>query len=77
MSTMDDLTAHSDDLKSHAKDALHKAADQLAEQAYHLRDLAADARYNSEDFIQTNPWQAVFIAGGIGFLIGFLVARRS
>jgi ElaB/YqjD/DUF883 family membrane-anchored ribosome-binding protein len=65
-----------DDLKSQTKDVLQKAGDQLSEQASHLQDLASDARYHTEDFIQTNPWVAVSIAAGVGFVFGVLVARR-
>ena len=35
-----------------------------------------DARYHTEDFIQTNPWLAVSIAAGVGFVFGALFARR-
>jgi ElaB/YqjD/DUF883 family membrane-anchored ribosome-binding protein len=66
----------SDELKSQTKDALQKAGDQLSDQANHLQDLASDARYRTEDFIQTNPWVAVSIAAGVGFVFGVLIARR-
>jgi ElaB/YqjD/DUF883 family membrane-anchored ribosome-binding protein len=64
------------DLKSQALDVIDKAGDQLSEHVYHLRDLAADARYHSEDFIQTKPWAAVALAAGLGFVVGVVVARR-
>jgi ElaB/YqjD/DUF883 family membrane-anchored ribosome-binding protein len=65
-----------DELKSQTNDVLQKASDQLTEQASHLQDLASDARYHTEDFIQTNPWIAVSVAAGVGFIFGILVARR-
>jgi len=37
---------------------------------------AAGVRYNTQDFIENNPWQSVAIAAGVGFLIGIIVARR-
>jgi ElaB protein len=64
------------DLKVQTKQALEKAGDQFSEQASHLRDLATDARYHGEDFIQTNPWLAVSVAAGLGFIVGAIVARR-
>jgi ElaB/YqjD/DUF883 family membrane-anchored ribosome-binding protein len=76
MSSIDDLSAQTGDLKNQAREVLRKAGDQLSEQTYHLRDLAADARYNSEDYIQRNPWSSVVVAAGIGFLVGVIVARR-
>jgi len=64
------------ELKDQTKEVLHKAGDQISEQASHLQDLASDARYHTEDFIQTNPWLAVSIAAGVGFVFGVLAARR-
>jgi ElaB/YqjD/DUF883 family membrane-anchored ribosome-binding protein len=64
------------DLKDQTKQALEKAGDQFSEHASTLRDLATDARYHGEDFIQTNPWVAVALAAGVGFAVGVVVARR-
>ncbi len=36
--------------------------------------LAAKA---TDEYVHENPWQSVIIAGGVGFLIGFLVSRRD
>ncbi len=67
-----------DDLKNQTRQVLEKAGDQLSEHASHWRDVASDARYHGEDFIQTRPWLAVGIAAGFGFLVGVSVvaARR-
>jgi ElaB/YqjD/DUF883 family membrane-anchored ribosome-binding protein len=65
-----------DKLAATAKEAARKVGDHLTEHANHLRDTAVDAKYNAENFIQTNPWPAVGIAAGVGFLIGVIVARR-
>ena len=63
-------------LAATAKETARKVGDHLTEQANHLRDSAVDARYNAENFIQTNPWPAVAIAAGVGFLVGVIAARR-
>jgi ElaB/YqjD/DUF883 family membrane-anchored ribosome-binding protein len=76
MSITNDLPKNADELKSQAKQAVRIVSDQLSEQANYLRDSAATARYNSEDFIQNNPWQSVALAAGIGFLVGIIIARR-
>jgi len=76
MSISTDLSAGTDDLKVKARDTVRKVGDQLTEQANYLRDATASARYNTEDFIQTNPWQSVAIAAGIGFLLGVIISRR-
>jgi ElaB/YqjD/DUF883 family membrane-anchored ribosome-binding protein len=76
MSISNDLSRHGEDLKTQAKETVRKVGDQLNEQANYLRDATAAARYNTQDFIQTNPWQSVAIAAGIGFLLGVIVSRR-
>jgi len=76
MSITNDLSTSSEQLKAQAKEAVRIVGDQLSDRANYLRDTAASARYNSEDFIQTNPWQSVALAAGIGFLVGIIVAKR-
>jgi ElaB/YqjD/DUF883 family membrane-anchored ribosome-binding protein len=75
MKTIQDLPTP-DQLAATAKETARKVGDHLTEQANHLRDSAVDVRYNTENFIQTNPWPAVAIAAGVGFLVGVIVARR-
>ena len=75
MSSTKDLPSP-DELKARATETVRKVGDHLSEQAYLLRDSAAAARYNSEDYIQNNPWQSVCLAAAIGFLVGVVVARR-
>lgn len=36
--------------------------------------LAAKA---TDEYVHENPWQSVIIAGGVGFLIGYLASRRD
>jgi ElaB/YqjD/DUF883 family membrane-anchored ribosome-binding protein len=76
MSLPHDLPKSADELKSQAKQAAKVVGEHLSEHANYLRDTASTARYNSEDFIQNNPWQSMAIAAGVGFLVGILVARR-
>lgn len=76
MSISNDLSVRTEGLKTQAKETVRKVSDQLSEQANYLRDATATARYNTEDFIQNNPWQSVAIAAGIGFLVGVVIARR-
>jgi ElaB/YqjD/DUF883 family membrane-anchored ribosome-binding protein len=76
MSTHTESTNPADVLKTQASEAVRKVSDTLSDQANVLRDTAASARYNTQDFIENNPWEAVAIAAGIGFLVGIIVARR-
>jgi ElaB/YqjD/DUF883 family membrane-anchored ribosome-binding protein len=71
-----DFSSQASEVKSHAREVLYRVGGHLSEQANHLRDLASDARYHSEDFIQTNPWPAVALAASLGFIAGVLVSRR-
>jgi ElaB/YqjD/DUF883 family membrane-anchored ribosome-binding protein len=76
MSTSTDPAHAADVLKTQASEAVRKVSETLNDQANILRDTATAARYNTQDFIENNPWQSVAIAGGIGFLLGVIIARR-
>jgi ElaB/YqjD/DUF883 family membrane-anchored ribosome-binding protein len=76
MSTSTDPTHPADVLKAQASEAVRVVSETINDQANILRDTAASARYNTQDFIENNPWQSVAIAAGIGFLLGVIVARR-
>ena len=76
MSKNNDLSPRTEELKTQAMETVRKVSDQLNEQANYLRDATASARYNTQDFIQNNPWESVAIAVGIGFLLGVAVSRR-
>jgi ElaB/YqjD/DUF883 family membrane-anchored ribosome-binding protein len=76
MSTTTDPAHAADALKAQASEAVRKVSETLNDQANVLRDTAASARYNTQDFIENNPWQSVAIAASVGFLLGLIVARR-
>ena len=71
-----DVSPAVDELKAQASEAVRKVSTHLNEQADQLSDTLASARYNTQDFIENNPWQSVTIAAGIGLLVGIIVARR-
>jgi len=76
MNTSDDFSPLAGDLKVQAKESVRGVGHQLHEQANHLRDATAAIRYNTQDFIENNPWESVAIAAGIGFLLGVVFTRR-
>jgi ElaB/YqjD/DUF883 family membrane-anchored ribosome-binding protein len=45
-----------------------------AEQA--LLDKTKQAARATDDYVHDNPWQAVGVAAGVGFLLGLLIGRR-
>ncbi|AIC21367.1 MULTISPECIES: DUF883 family protein [Pseudomonas] len=65
-----------DELRTQIHDSLLRAREtlQLTEQS--LRERGEAAVTATEDYVQNNPWQAVGIAAGVGFLIGLLATRR-
>ncbi|WMI98227.1 YqjD family protein [Pseudomonas chlororaphis subsp. aurantiaca] len=65
-----------DELRTQIHDSLLRAREtlQLTEQS--LRERGEAAVTATEDYVQSNPWQAVGIAAGVGFLIGLLATRR-
>jgi ElaB/YqjD/DUF883 family membrane-anchored ribosome-binding protein len=76
MSTNTDAANPADVLKTQASEAVRKVSETITGQANVLRDTATSARYNTQDFIENNPWQAVTIAAGVGLLVGLIIARR-
>ena len=65
-----------DELRAQIKDSLFKARETLAETRETWQARSQDAVANTEEYVQTNPWQSVGIAAGVGFLIGLLATRR-
>ncbi len=65
-----------DALKAQASETVRKVGDQINEQANVLRDATATVRYNTQEFIENNPWQSVAMAAAFGFLLGLIVTRR-
>ena len=45
-----------------------------AEQA--MMERTREAARATDEYVHEHPWQAVGVAGGIGFLLGMLIARR-
>ena len=52
------------------KNRLMAAEEALVEKAKH----AARA---TDEYVHENPWQSAVIAGGVGFLIGYLISSRG
>jgi ElaB/YqjD/DUF883 family membrane-anchored ribosome-binding protein len=52
-----------------AQKHLFEVGDQAAARARATADAA-------DDYVRDNPWQAVGIAAGVAFLIGYLIGRR-
>jgi ElaB/YqjD/DUF883 family membrane-anchored ribosome-binding protein len=73
---MNASTGNGGDFSDHARQVAQHVGDRLNDQVSVLRDSATTVRYHSEDFIQNNPWPALALAAGCGFLLGVMIARR-
>ena len=47
----------------------------VAEEA--LIEKAKHAARATDEYVHENPWQSAVIAGGVGFLIGYLISSRG
>lgn len=68
--------AEADELRLSIHDSLKRARDTLQLTEYTVRERAEAAVASTEAYVQQNPWQAVGISAGIGFLLGLLATRR-
>ena len=63
-------------VRARATESLHKARQRLAavekEAIHEVREAAATA----DNYVHTNPWQAVGMAAGVGLVVGLLIGRR-
>lgn len=68
-------------------DALAKARDQFREKLAVAKSRAADytamarargreAAVMADDYVHDNPWAAIGVAAGVGFILGALMSRR-
>lgn len=65
-----------DELRNQIHDSLLRARESLQHTQESVRERGEAALSATEDYVQTNPWQSVGIAAGVGFLIGLLASRR-
>ncbi len=64
------------ELRAKAQDHLATAKIKLADAEAALVDKAKQAGRVADDYVHDNPWGAVGIAAGVGFLVGLLIGRR-
>lgn len=65
-----------DELREQIHESLLKARETLQLTEESLRQRGKEAVAATEDYVQSNPWQSVGIAAGVGFLLGLLATRR-
>ncbi|MDD0975335.1 DUF883 family protein [Pseudomonas fontis] len=65
-----------DELRAQIHESLLRARETLHQTQDSVRERGQAALGATEEYVQTNPWQSVGIAAGVGFLIGLLASRR-
>jgi ElaB/YqjD/DUF883 family membrane-anchored ribosome-binding protein len=65
-----------EELRGQIQESLVKARETLNLTEESLRERGKAAVVATEDYVQSNPWQSVGIAAGVGFLLGLLATRR-
>jgi ElaB/YqjD/DUF883 family membrane-anchored ribosome-binding protein len=65
-----------DELREQIQRNLQRARDTLGVSEAAVREQSTAIRQAGEAYVQSNPWQAVGIAAGIGLFLGLLLGRR-
>lgn len=63
-------------VRKRIEENLREAKGKLAQAESIVIDKTKEAAEVTDAYVRTNPWQAVGIAAGLGFLIGVLAGRR-
>jgi ElaB/YqjD/DUF883 family membrane-anchored ribosome-binding protein len=63
-------------IRTKALDTLNNAKDRLSSVEGTLTDKAKVVADGADEFVHSNPWEAVGVAAGLGLLIGLLIRRR-
>ncbi len=63
-------------LRARIQDRLHAARLRLADAEAVLVAKTRAAAQATDAYVHENPWKAVGVAAGVGFLVGFILGRR-
>lgn len=63
-------------LRTTIRERLLDARIRLDEVEQSMKDKTRAAARATDDYVHDNPWQAVSVGAGIGFLLGFILGRR-
>lgn len=62
--------------RARAQEALRNAREKLAEIQEDVVTRAKEAAEVTDQYVHENPWTAIGVGAGIGFLLGLLIGRR-
>ncbi len=63
-------------LRARVQERLHAARVRLADAEAVLVAKTRAAAHATDVYVHENPWKAVGVAAGVGFLVGFILGRR-
>jgi ElaB/YqjD/DUF883 family membrane-anchored ribosome-binding protein len=63
-------------LRARIQERLHNARVRLADAEAVLVEKTRAAARATDAYVHENPWKAVGVAAGVGFLVGFILGRR-
>ena len=64
------------ELRASMSERLDAAKARLIEAEEAMVDKAKEAAKVTDEYVHENPWKSAIIAGGVGFLIGYLTSSR-
>jgi len=64
------------ELRARAEESLGNARERLRGAGARLEEHARSAAHSTDTYVRENPWTAVAIAAGIGYVLGNLGRRR-
>jgi ElaB/YqjD/DUF883 family membrane-anchored ribosome-binding protein len=64
------------EVRARTEESLRKVKARMGEVEDEALQRARALAGEAEDYVQTNPWQAIGAAAGIGLLLGLLMSRR-
>lgn len=62
--------------RQRAEESVRQARERLGELEGEVRARARDAARTTDRYVHENPWGAIGIAAGVGFMLGLLSGRR-
>lgn len=62
--------------RERAETSLRAAKERLANMGNGMFSQARQAASATDQYVRTNPWQAIGIGAAVGLLVGFLASRR-
>ena len=65
-----------DTVRSRARESLQRAKARLDEAEGEARQQVREVAASTDEYVRSNPWQAVGIAAGFALLLGLLISRR-